>query len=261
VPGTVTEISVAGVILSAEFRPRNPLEPASLYQFSVSTDARDLSGIPLAATLQIPFTTADTSSGPTQDAAIGEISPTSAMAGSPDLTLTITGTNFGVAPDNQSLVVWWANGKTTDLATTFASSTQLTAIIPAALLSNPGIIEVFLYTGDPMGNQPLIRSNTVFFSVDAPPTPPGTGTIMVVGQINRLPPLMIPGWREVSLDGSPWQWLWEGGSVTFSPVTAGIHRLMLSNPCTAMHVPSVQSVWAMDGGTETVSVYVPPDCE
>jgi hypothetical protein len=65
VPGTVTGISVGGVILSGKFVPTSPLESASSYQFSVSTAARDLSGIPLAATLQVPFTTADTGSQPT----------------------------------------------------------------------------------------------------------------------------------------------------------------------------------------------------
>src|SRR5207302_845412 len=65
------------------------------------------------------------------------ISPVSAMAGSSDLVLTVTGSNFLSATHNKSVVVWSANGSDTFLATTFVSSTQLTAVIPAALLANP----------------------------------------------------------------------------------------------------------------------------
>ena len=38
------------------------------------------------------------------------------------------------------------------LATTFVSATQLTAVVPRALLSAPVIAEVFVETGDPMGD-------------------------------------------------------------------------------------------------------------
>ena len=70
------------------------------------------------------------------------ISPTSAVAGSPDLTLTVVGSNFLGETHNFSKAVWSANGSNTLLATSFVSSTKLMAVIPAALLRNPGTAEV-----------------------------------------------------------------------------------------------------------------------
>jgi len=262
VPATVTGESMAGVILIGKFVPTSPLEPASSYQFSVSTAARDLGGTPLEGPVEINFTTADTSSIPTPSDTssqplapqISALSPTSAAAGSPDLTLTITGTNFDGTAQNQGQVVWVANGQTTSLETTFVSSTQLTALVPAALLSNSGTIQVLLY-------RPL-RSNMVSFLVIAPPPPLGQSTIIVNGQLSGYPaPLGFLGWREVSLDKSPSQTLREGGSVTFSPVAPGTHQLVLSNPCTWTHQPSGQTVTTVADQTVTVTVYVPPDCE
>src|SRR3982751_5281800 len=55
---------------------------------------------------------------------ITSINPACAMAGGPQFTLTVIGTNY----DNTSVVRW--NGA--NLATTFVSSTKLTAIVPAA---------------------------------------------------------------------------------------------------------------------------------
>jgi hypothetical protein len=70
--------------------------------------------------------------------ALSSLSPTSALAGSSDLTLTVNGSNFV----SQSVVQW--NG--TNLATTFVSSTQLTAVVPASLLAQPGTAAVTVFT-------------------------------------------------------------------------------------------------------------------
>ena len=95
------------------------------------------------------------------------ISPTSVVAGSPDLKLTIRGTGLAFAGDRHffSQAVWSAKGSHTHLATTFVSSSQLTAVIPAALLNNPVIAQVSVQTGDPMGDIPLTSYNSVSFSV------------------------------------------------------------------------------------------------
>ena len=81
----------------------------------------------------------------------------SAVAGSPALFLTVTGSNFADADHNQSLVIWSANGVDTILDTTFVSSTKLTAAIPAALLANPVTANVLVETGDPGGVSPLLE--------------------------------------------------------------------------------------------------------
>ena len=51
------------------------------------------------------------------------------------------------------------------LAATFISSTQLIAVIPAALLANPVTAQVFVETGDPMGDIPLLQTSSISFEV------------------------------------------------------------------------------------------------
>lgn len=65
---------------------------------------------------------------------ISSLSPTSAVAGSAGFTLTVTGTQF----QPYSQVLW--NG--TSLATTYVSSTQLTAAVPASAITQAGLAEV-----------------------------------------------------------------------------------------------------------------------
>jgi IPT/TIG domain len=105
---------------------------------------------------------------------VSAISPTSVAAGSGDLPLTITGHNFVGGPQDGSQAVWLAGGNTTLLPTNFVSSTQLTALIPAALLSNAVNAQVLVQTGDPMGDPPPAKSNAASFTVTAPP-PKGGG--------------------------------------------------------------------------------------
>lgn len=64
------------------------------------------------------------------------ITPNNVTVGSGNLNVTITGTNFQSAP----LLHFGAE----TLATTFVSATQLTAIIPANLLTTPGVVQVFI---------------------------------------------------------------------------------------------------------------------
>ena len=107
---------------------------------------------------------------PLGPATISALSPESAMAGSSDVTLTITGANF----ENFKSQVGWSTDPTdpqccnTWLDTTFVSSTELKAVVPAALLQNPGAAQVFVETGDPMGMTDGVaypRSNPVAFTV------------------------------------------------------------------------------------------------
>jgi hypothetical protein len=91
--------------------------------------------------------------------------PTSAVVGSVDVTLTVSGSAFSNEPHNKSVVVFSTNNSNTTLSTTFISGTQLTAIVPANLMVNPVTAEVFVETGDPMGSVPLVESDKVAFSV------------------------------------------------------------------------------------------------
>jgi hypothetical protein len=96
---------------------------------------------------------------------ISSISPTRVAAGNPDLTLTIMGTKFHNTAHDISKVVWSANGTETVLATTFRSSTLLTATIPSGLLAAPVNAQVLVETGDPTSSLPLGKSNSVNFYV------------------------------------------------------------------------------------------------
>ena len=99
---------------------------------------------------------------------ISSISPTSVVPGSADLKLLLFGSNFLGAPHNLSQATWSANGSVTLLATTFVSSTQLTAVVPASFLTTPVTAQVLLETGDPTGDTPLSKSNSVNFTVSKP---------------------------------------------------------------------------------------------
>jgi hypothetical protein len=100
---------------------------------------------------------------------ISRITPPSAVVGSADLKLTLTGSNFLGATHNFSQVAWVANGSSTLLNTTFVSTTQLTVVVPAALLTDALTAQVLLESGDPMGDLPLSKSQSVSFIVSSPP--------------------------------------------------------------------------------------------
>jgi uncharacterized protein (TIGR03437 family) len=85
---------------------------------------------------------------------ITSFSPTSAVAGGPAVTLTVTGERFV-----QGSTVQWAG---TPLVTTFVSATQLTAIIPDSLVATA--VAVVPITVSTPG---IAISNTVIFSVAA----------------------------------------------------------------------------------------------
>ncbi len=74
---------------------------------------------------------------------ITNLAPSSAVAGSGALTLTVTGTGF----INASIVRWNGN----DRSTTFFSSTQLRAAIPASDLATPGTASVTVVNPAPGG--------------------------------------------------------------------------------------------------------------
>jgi hypothetical protein len=173
------------------------------------------------------------------------ISPVSAIAGSSDLVLTVTGSTFVGERHDQSVVVWSANGSDTTLATTFVSSTQLTAVIPAALLANPLTAKVLVETGDPTGSLPFSKSNSINFGVTK--TPPASFSISSI-----LPMSVVAGSPDITLTvmGSSFAndrhnksvvaWSVNGSSEAFlqttfvssTQLTAVIPAALLTNPTT-----------------------------
>ncbi|HYL09954.1 MAG TPA: IPT/TIG domain-containing protein [Candidatus Acidoferrales bacterium] len=90
---------------------------------------------------------------------ITALNPNTMKFGGPDFPMTVTGTNFVQSPGNpvNSVVKWNAN----NLATTFVSSTQLTATVPAAMIASIGTATVTVVNPTPGGGP----SNGVTFTI------------------------------------------------------------------------------------------------
>jgi len=96
------------------------------------------------------------------------ISPASAMVGTPDLTLTIGGSHtftFAQGRVRYNTVVWSQGGIDTPLLTTFVSSSQLTATVPAALLASPVTATIHVEIWDRIEGTAVATSRFVPFQV------------------------------------------------------------------------------------------------
>lgn len=152
------------------------LVPASLMtnplQAKVRVEIWDVQGdAPLATSSSVLFTV---TSDPVPTPSIYSISPSTVAAGSADVTLTIDGSNFGhYGHFVWSTVFWTSNGNLHDtglwLQTTIVSGNQITAVIPAAVLTNPTSVQIVIMNGDVMGMSDGFfgypRSNSVTFTV------------------------------------------------------------------------------------------------
>jgi hypothetical protein len=102
------------------------------------------------------------------------ISPASDVAGSPDLTVTITASktfSFGGGGPWINKVLWSENGTDTELSSTIASTSQLTAIVPATLLTVPVQAELRVEVWDHIEGTLVHKSSSVPFSVTLTPVP------------------------------------------------------------------------------------------
>src|SRR5207248_2177705 len=152
------------------------LLPAGL---SVNTSTGLISGTPTTAgtyTVTISATNAGGTGSATLTLTINNpvptitsISPTSTTAGSAQFTLTVNGTKFV----STSTVNW--NGA--PLATSFVSSTQLTAMVPAPLVATAGTASITVVNPNPGGG----TSNVQMFTISA--TPVITSPLTATGQI------------------------------------------------------------------------------
>lgn len=88
---------------------------------------------------------------------LSSVSPQSLYAGSPDTIFTFTGTNFNAS----SVVI----AGTTTLTTTFVSATELTAVVPAAILAPVGILGLTVSNPAPGGG----TSQSISVTVRQPP--------------------------------------------------------------------------------------------
>ncbi len=72
---------------------------------------------------------------------VTSLSPSSAVAGGADFTLTVTGTNFAAGDT--------VNWEFTPLASTYVSSTEMKAQVPASLIARPGSATIVVVTPTP----------------------------------------------------------------------------------------------------------------
>src|SRR5271167_181684 len=194
---------------------------------------------------------------------IALISPTSAVVGSADLKLIVTGSNFLGDRHNLSQVAWSANGSATLLTTTYINSTQLTAVVPAALLSNPVTAQVLVETGDPMGDTPLSKSNSVGFSVNKPSSGFASISSLSPSSAATGSPDLILTISGSNFDGAGFirsraVWTLNGSLTELSTTFVSSNQLTAVVPATLMSIPltaqvSVQHWDNMEGVADAVS--------
>lgn len=134
---------------------------------------------------------------------LASVSPDSATAGSAQLTITLTGSNF--------LTTSAAKWNDTVLTTTFVSSSSLTAVVDSSYLATAGSATITVVNPSPGGG----ASTGIAFAVNAPATPTATtisvgANDMVWDPVNKVIYLSLP-----SSDGA------NGNSVqVLNPATA-----------------------------------------
>jgi hypothetical protein len=145
-----------------------PLTAGTTYYIMVSSfGPPDSNPIALGGRSQLNFTY---NNGLTPAPSITSISPTSANSGDPTFTLTVNGSNFL----NGAIIDFNAQFTGIALATTFVSSTQLTAIVPASAIALPGP-----FTVNVLNPLPTVGpSNFVNFPVNLGTYPVPTLTFM-----------------------------------------------------------------------------------
>jgi hypothetical protein len=123
-----------------------------------------MADIPLAKSNSLIFKIANPPPG---QLSISSLSPTSVVAGSPDLTVTIQGSNFQSIPGDIRMAVDWTAAGASSTATNVVvvSSTKLTAVIPAALMAESVTAEISVSKWHKADDTPLAVSNSLGFTV------------------------------------------------------------------------------------------------
>jgi hypothetical protein len=176
---------------------------------------------------------------------ISSILPTSTVAGGPDLTLIVTGSNLiDTASQTRSSVVWSMNGTETFLATTDVSDTQLSALVPASLLTETGKAQIQVQAFFKADDSPKWVTNSVSFKI----TPAPAATTSVFPALVTLGPGRTQQFA-ATMNGNSAVTTWEiqegtaGGSITASglytvPPQVGIFHVI----ATFMSDPSKNAV-------------------
>jgi hypothetical protein len=161
-PGAVACVDVTDVQNTTLTRTFNITAPASNGTYNAYFIAYSDNACTANASSTLTLTNGVVVAPATPAPTTTSISPTSRFVGDGAFTLTVNGTNFV-----SSSVVRWAG---LDRTTTFVSSTQLTAAIPATDLATTGSKAITVFNPAPGGG----TSNSQTFTVNANPVPTTT---------------------------------------------------------------------------------------
>jgi len=130
---------------------------------------------------------------------VTSISPTSAVLGGPGFSLAVKGANF----KSDAIVIFDGTG----LATAFKSATELSAQVPAALISRIGVHTVSVRNvNEPASNEAVFQvvpDSPVIGSLDPPSVIEGSGDVTVTISGEKFQPGAIVRIIEITQRGAP----------------------------------------------------------
>ncbi|HLV79128.1 MAG TPA: hypothetical protein VKT32_02570 [Chthonomonadaceae bacterium] len=159
--------------------------------------------------------------------------PGAAPACGPSFTLTVTGRGF----ESGAVAQWTdAGGATTALSTTFVSASEVTALVPAALIAGPGTASVTVVNPDGSASAPLTFTITN-------PVPVVTG--IQPASVNAAGPAFTPTVTGSCFLGSS-VIHWNGSALTTTVVSSG--KLTATVPASDITTPGTAQITVVTPG-------------
>ena len=149
---------------------------------------------------------------------ITSLSPANAYAGGSAFTLTINGTNF-----TSTWTLWWGS---TELPSTFISSTQLTALVPAGLIAGAGTKNITVSTvsgRSPAAVFTVIQPTPVIASLSPASTIAGSSDLLLTINGSNFDAASIAFWGSTALATT---------RIGSSQLTATVSAALTANPGT-----------------------------
>lgn len=165
---------------------------------------------------------------------ISSLSPSSAVSGSSDLTLTITGENLDITHTGSHPTITQAVWNHTALNATVVSSTELTTVVPATLLAAPAQVQIFVQKWFFADESPFAVSNSLAFTVTHAAAPSVIPSADILGP-NGTRQFVATGF----VDNSAISWSIEEGQIGGAISSNGLYSAP-SNPGT-YHIVAMSS--------------------
>jgi hypothetical protein len=195
---------------------------------------------------------------------INSLSPKTVTAGSADLILTISGTNLDLrhagSHQTNTFAIWSVNGSQTSLTATVVSSTQITAVVPCALLAAPESAQISVQKWYFADDSPFAVSDSLAFAV----TSASTASVVPAADV-----LGTNGTRQFAATGfaddSKVTWSIEegqtGGTITpngfyTAPDHSGTFHIVVTSPSTPSTTASASVTVTSSGFVPTGTMHV-----